>query len=101
MAIYMTARFEVRPEARAVCERAIRDFVEYVRLNEPQTRLYMSVQESADARRFLHFFIFETESAREAHSSSEAVKRFTDVLYPACTAPVEFTEYTLVASTSE
>ena len=101
MAIYMTARFEVRPEARIVCERAIREFVEYVRLNEAHTRMYTSVQESVDATHFLHFFIFENETAREAHSNSEAVKRFTDTLYPACTAPVEFTEYTLVATTAE
>src|SRR5574341_2096386 len=100
MTIYMTARFQVRPESRAKCEHVIREFVEYVRLNEPHTQLYTSVQEAADATRFLHFFIFEDETARETHSSSDAVRRFTDVLYPACVAAVDFTEYTLVATTA-
>ena len=101
MTIYMTASFQVQPEARASCERVIREFVEYVRLNEPRTRLYTSVQETADSTRFLHFFIFEDEAAREVHSNSDAVNRFTEALYPACVAPVEFTEYRLVATTAD
>ena len=99
MAIYMTARFKVRTEARMKCEQAIREFVEYVRQNEPQTQLYTSVQESGDAASFLHFFVFDDEGAREVHSNSSAVDRFTAVLYPECLTPVEFTEYALVATT--
>ncbi len=99
MAIYMTARFKVRPESRAKCEQAIREFIEYVKVNEPHTRLYTSVQETGDATSFLHFFVFDDEAAREVHSSSNAVDRFTGVLYPECLAPVEFTEYALVATT--
>lgn len=101
MAIYMTARFQVWPAARDKCEQAIREFVEAVRLSEPRTRLYTSVQETGDVARFLHFFVFEDEAAREAHSSSAAVQRFTAVLYPECVTPVEFTEYALVASTAK
>ena len=99
MTIYMTAQFKVRADALQQCEEAIREFVVYVELNEPQTRLYTSVQETGDSTRFLHFFIFDDEAAQEIHSNSPAVKRFTDVLYPACEAPVEFTEYSLVATT--
>lgn len=99
MAIYMTARFQVRAKSRLRCEAAIREFVTYVREHEPHTQLYTSVQETGDATRFLHFFIFEDEAARDAHSNSAAVQRFTEVLYPECLTPVEFTEYSLVAST--
>ncbi len=98
MAIYLTARFQVRPGALARCEQAIREFVAAVK-DEPRTQLYVSVQETGDVTRFLHFFIFEDEAARDAHSSSAAVQRFTAVLYPECLTPVEFTEYALVAST--
>ncbi len=101
MAIYMTARFKVRSDERAKCEQAIREFITYVGQHEPRTRLYVSVQELDDATRFLHFFIFEDEAARQTHSNSAAVQRFTDALYPACVEPVEFTDYTLVATTAQ
>jgi quinol monooxygenase YgiN len=100
VAIYMTARFQVRPEARARCEQAIREFVAYVKAHEPHTQLYTSVQEAGDATRFLHFFVFDDAAARDVHSSSAAVQRFTDVLYSETLTPVEFAEYELVASTA-
>ena len=99
MPVFMTARFKVKPEARAKCEQAIREFIAYVKANEPGTLRYTSLQEKDDPASFLHFFIFEDEAAREKHANSEGVNRFTAVLYPECLTPVEFVEYTLVAST--
>jgi len=99
MPIYMTARFKVKPESLEKCQQAIHEFIEYIKANEPDTRLYESVQETGDATSFLHYFIFENEAAREKHSSSDGVKRFTGILYPELLVPVEFTEYTLIAST--
>lgn len=101
MLIYTTARFKVKPESLEKCQGAIRQFVAYVKANEPETRLYESVQETEDATSFLHYFIFGDEAAREKHQSSDGVKRFTDILYPELLAPVEFTEYTLLASTAD
>jgi quinol monooxygenase YgiN len=98
MPIHMTARFEVQKEALEVCQGAIQKFVEYVRANEPDTLLYTSLQEKENPTRFLHF-IFHDEKAREIHSSSEAVNRFTNILYPNLVVPVEFTAYTAFAST--
>jgi quinol monooxygenase YgiN len=100
MPIHMTARFEVQGEALEVCKQAIQEFVDYVRANEPDTIRYTSLQEKENPRRFLHYFIFRDEKAREIHSSSDAVNRFTSVLYPNLVAPVEFTEYSNFASTS-
>lgn len=99
MPIHQTARFKVRPEAREKCERAIREFVAYVKANEPGTRLYVSLQHTDDPTSFLHYFIFDDEAARNRHANSDAVNRFTAVLYPETLAPVEFTEYTVLAST--
>lgn len=82
-----------------VCQQAIREFVAYVKANEPETRLYVSMQDAEEATRFLHMFIFEDEAAQERHANSEAVKRFTSVLYPETVAPVTFTRYAVVAST--
>ena len=99
MSVYMTASFEVQKEALEACKQTIQEFVEYVRANEPDTLLYTSLQEKENSTRFLHYFIFRDETAREIHSSSDAVNRFTSVLYPNLVAPVEFTEYTILAST--
>jgi len=97
--IHQTAYFVVRDDALDLCQNAIREFVEYVRANEPDTLLYSSLQEKEDHNHFLHYLIFKDEAARDRHANSEAVKRFTDTLYPNLVAPVEFTECELFAST--
>lgn len=99
MPIYMTARFEVQKEALEICKHTIQEFIDYVRANEPDTILYISLQEKESSTRFLHYFIFRDEKAREIHSDSDAVNHFTSVLYPNLLAPVEFTEYAVFVST--
>lgn len=99
MPIHQTAYFVVRDDAMEDCERAIREFVEYVRANEPDTLLYTALREKEERNHFLHYFIFRDESARDRHASSEAVNRFTELLYPSLVAPVEFTEYEVFADT--
>ena len=99
MTIHMTAKFEVKGEALEVCKQSIQEFVHYVRANEPDTLLYNSLQEQENPLRFLHYFIFRDEKAREIHSNSDAVNRFTSILYPNLVEPVEFTEYEIFAST--
>jgi quinol monooxygenase YgiN len=99
MAVYMTAQFKVRLEGLARCQEAIREFVAYVKNNERETRLYVSMHEVEDEASFQHFFIFENQAAQERHANSEAVKRFTNVLYPETLVPVEFASYTVLATT--
>ena len=99
MSIHQTAYFVLRDDALEVCQQAIREFVEYVRANEPDTLLYTSLQEQDNPNHFLHYFIFTDEAARDLHANSEAVNRFTGILYPNLVAPVEFTEYQLFANT--
>ena len=93
MSIHQTAYFVLRDDVLEICQEAIREFVEYVRENEPNTFLYTSLQEKEHATHFLHYFIFRDENARQVHANSEAVNRFTSILYPNLIAPVEFTEY--------
>ena len=95
----MIAKFEVQEEALEICKQTIQEFVDYVRANEPDTLLYTSLQEKENPLRFLHYFIFRDEKARAIHSNSDAVNRFTSLLYPNLVAPVEFTEYGNFAST--
>jgi len=99
MKIHQTARFQVKEDQLGACKAAIEDFVAYVCVDEPGTLLYTSLQQKDDPTRFIHYFTFRDEAARDVHANSEAVKRFTDILYPRLVAPVEFTEYSLFAST--
>ena len=96
--IYQLARYQVRPEALERCLAAIREFVAYVRANEPGTLRYEVWQEPKDPTRFVHIFIFRDAEADRIHSESQQVKKFSSVLYPECLAPVEFTDYRLVVS---
>jgi len=86
-------------EALEFCKRVIQEFVDAVRADEAGTLLYTSLQEKENPTHFIHYFIFRDDNARELHSSSKAVNRFTSVLYPNLVAPVEFTEYRVFAST--
>lgn len=101
MNIYMTARFRVRPDSLELCKRAISDFITYIKETEPGTLLYISLQEEDDDTSFLHFFIFESKEAQEAHRTSEGVKRFTDILYPELVDGVEFSAYRLFSTTEK
>jgi len=94
----MTAHYQIHPEAAETCLKAIREFTEYVKNHEPGTQMYTALQETGQTSRFLHIFIFENEVARQIHSNSEGVKRFTEILYPETMNGVEFKEYVLVSS---
>jgi quinol monooxygenase YgiN len=76
-----------------VCQRAIPE------AEEPDTLPYTSLQENENHNHFMHHFIFKDEAARDLHANSDAVNRFTSILYPFLVAPVEFTVHKLFAST--
>lgn len=96
--IRQLARYEVRPEAVERCLAAIREFVAYVRKNEPGTLRYEVWQEPEHPTRFVHIFVFRSAEADRVHSESAEVKKFAGILYPECLAPVEFTDYRFVVS---
>lgn len=91
--IRQLARYQVRPEALERCLAAIREFVAYVRSNEPGTLRYDVWQEKDDPTRFVHIFVFRDAEADRIHSESAQVKKFASILYPECLAPVEFVDY--------
>ncbi len=98
MASHKTARFKVRPETLEKCKQAIQEFVKHIHDNEPETQIYISLQQKDDPTSFIHYMVFRDEAAEKRHGASEAVKRFVDVIYPSCVAPVEFTDYNVLAS---
>jgi quinol monooxygenase YgiN len=101
MAVRQLARYEVREGALDRCLAAIREFVAYVRANEPGTLRYEVWQEPDHPTRFVHIFVFRDAAADRAHSESAEVKKFASILYPECLAPVEFIDYTQVAANLE
>jgi quinol monooxygenase YgiN len=100
-AIRQLARYQVRPQELETCLAAIREFVGYVRNNEPGTLRYDVWQERDDPTKFVHAFVFRDAEADRIHSESAAVKKFAGVLYPRCLAPVEFIDYRQVVSNIE
>ena len=72
------------------CLEAIREFVGDVTANEPGTLRYASWQDLDDPTRFDHRMVFEDEAAQSVHSESEAVRKFTGILYPNLEGPVDF-----------
>jgi quinol monooxygenase YgiN len=99
--IRQLARYQVRPQGLERCLAAIREFVAYVRANEPGTLRYEVWQEREDPTRFVHIFVFRDAEADRIHSEFPQVKKFAAVLYPECPAPVEFIDYRLVVSKTE
>jgi quinol monooxygenase YgiN len=98
MAIYQTGGYQVKPTAVRKVKEAIEEFVQYVRHNEPGTKMYLAWQEKNDPTRFLHLFIFEDAAAQTRHGQSEAVKRFESIYSPELVGEeVVFTDYELIA----
>jgi len=99
MAIYTIAEYRIRPSGVDKVRRAIQEFVAYVRAHEPETRMYIAWHQKEDPTRFVHFFIFDSEAAHDAHSQSDAVKRFEAAYRPELSeGDVVFTDYEMIAS---
>ncbi len=98
--IRQLAHYEIHPQAMEKIIAAIREFVTYVRSNEPGTLRYDVWQDQEHPTRFVHIFIFRDQQAHDQHSESAQVKKFADTLYPECLAPVEFIDYQKIASKS-
>jgi len=61
--VTFSASCSPRPGSLDICQAAIREFVAYVKANEPDTHLYVSLHESEDETRFLHYFVFKDPAA--------------------------------------
>ena len=76
MPIYQTAHYQVKQEAVESVKAAIVELVDYVRQNEPGSKVYTAWQQQDDPTKFVHLFEFADEDAHQAHGSSAAVRRF-------------------------
>ncbi len=89
MPIYQTAHYQVNPGAVDKVKAAITEFVQYVRENEPGTKMYTGWEQQDDPTRFCHLFEFADGTAHEAHGlraasdqHSERVARFSPTMDP-------------------
>lgn len=96
--IRQLAFYEVRPEALGQVLAAIKEFVGYLRHNEPGTLRYEVWQEPGNPTRFVHIFVFRDAEADRIHSESAQVKKFAGILYPHCLEPVKFVDYQQIES---
>lgn len=94
------AVFKVKKDKLSVCKKAIKEFVEKVRENEPETLVYESYQKY-DKVSFLHLMSFKDKKAEVFHRNTDWVKKFVDTLYPNCEEEPEFFELNLVASNKQ
>ena len=81
MFIHKTARYRVPPEAIVRVRRAIAEFVAYDHTHEPGTPHYVALQDAKDPASFLHASGFRDTDAESRHATSDAMNRFTAVLY--------------------
>lgn len=98
MPIYQTGGYRVKPSAVDKVKQGIKEFVSYVKANEPGTHMYLAWQQKDDPTHFLHLFIFEDAAAQARHGQSAAVKHFEEVYSPELVGgDVVFTDYELIA----
>lgn len=97
MALYQTGSYQVKSSAVNKVKQAIKEFVAYVKVNEPGTQMYLAWQQKDDPTRFIHLFIFKDAAAQKRHGESDAVKRFESVYSPELVGgDVVFTDYEMV-----
>ena len=98
MPLYQTGGYRVKASAVDNVKKAIKDFVAYLRHNEPGAEMYLAWQQKDDPTHFLHLFIFEDAAAQKRHGQSEAVKQFEAVYSPELAGGnVVFTDYEMIA----
>lgn len=97
--IRQLAQYRVKPDAVEHVKRAVTEFVDAIRANEPNTIYGAFV--AADGRSFFHAMAFPDERAQQAHGSAAHTQRLVENLYPACEEEPHFIQLTLVRSTKK
>jgi quinol monooxygenase YgiN len=88
------ATYRVKKESLVAVIRAVREFVQAVQEQEPET-VYTAYR-AGGGTDFVHFMAFVDEEAEQLHRAAPYTKKFTDLLYPACETEPVFTELFVV-----
>lgn len=92
MPIFKIARFEIRPESRDVCERAMREFAAYVRA-ELGDSSWTTYRDTKAPNRYVSLIRADNAAADARHRNAPGTRRFVEVLYPNVVGEVEFVDY--------
>lgn len=98
MKIHKIVEYTVKAEELDTVIKAIQNFIEAVRNNEPQTN-YQAYQLTEDNTKFIHVMSFMNTDAEEAHKNADYTRAFTDVLYPRCEQEPAFKDMDSIALT--
>jgi quinol monooxygenase YgiN len=96
MARYKTARYQVKPESVEKCKQILKEYLAFIKQNEPGTLFYIVVQDQADPTSFMHFGSYEDATAQEKHNNGATY--YADLLWAETPTPATFIDYELVAS---
>ena len=94
----MTAQYQVYPNKVNKTKDSIQQLVRHVKLHEPLTTIYIAQQQILNPSKFMHILRFEDESALKVHQSSPASADFVQSVYPETLKPIDFMEYSLIAT---
>lgn len=82
--IHETTRYTVPSGTVEACRAAIRELTERIRAEQSGISSYVVFEDDGDERtRYLHVAVFEDHEAQHRHHESEALRDFTDLVYPA------------------
>ena len=93
------ATYKIRKENLERVKEAIREFVEAIDKNEPDT-IYDAYQ-ADDGLTFIHLALFPDEPTEQVHRKAEYTDRFVEVLYPCCDELPQFTDLRLIKAAGE
>jgi len=99
MRLCKTAPFRVRLPELDRCRLAIREFVAQIKAQEPDTRMYFSLERQTSPGEFIHVMEFMDAGAEERHRNTPWVKAFVSILYPCTEGGVTFQDHRSAAST--
>ncbi|MFX1338293.1 MAG: putative quinol monooxygenase [Promethearchaeota archaeon] len=95
--IHKLVKFKAKKENTEKVEKMIKEFLDKVLENEPNTLYYESLQEE-DLVSFINIITFSDEEARIYHESTPYGKKFVDDLYPLLEAEPVISNYNIVKS---
>ena len=95
--VHLMAIYKVKEDKLEVVEKAVEEFVDAVKDNEPETLAYEAFRGKDDLS-FFHVMTFAGEKAEEAHRSTPHMMKFVGFLYPNCVEEPVFVELDLVGS---
>ena len=95
--IHKLVKFKAKKDNVEKIKELIKEFLDKILENEPDTLYYESLQEE-DLVSFIHIITFRNEEARNFHESTPHVKKFVDDLYPLLEAEPVFSDYKIVRS---